>query len=54
MLKKIEVSEIFFEVLDQLRQADEIIHDNMSSGDNSYIYKRIEEYKSRFLKALDS
>lgn len=53
-MDKKEIYSIFLEVLDELRQSEETIHDNMSSGDNSYIYERIEEYKCRFLKALES
>lgn len=53
-MDKNEVFEIFFEVLDELRQSDEVIHDNMRGGNNDYIYERIEEYKRKFLEALNS
>lgn len=49
-----EINEIFYELIDRWRIAEETVIDNMGNLDYSYLEQEIKEYKIRFQKALNS
>ncbi|MCT8138651.1 hypothetical protein H1D32_13405 [Anaerobacillus sp. CMMVII] len=53
MMNKIEITQIFNELLEEYRLSTETVIDNMGNLDHSYLEEEIKNFRRRFEEALN-